>query len=394
MKSYKTHFRRALEMAPDRLHFAAHSHHLWPDVSFEAHVRCWEDAARLADSKWEYVFGTMLPRLRARIAEVLELPDPTTLVFAPSTHELVMRVISCIDRRGPVRILTTGGEFHSFRRQWMRLVEAEQATVEVVDVEPFDTFAARFAAAADRDLYDLVYVSRVMFDSGHVVTDLDALADRLPPATEMIIDGYHHFMAVPGGIGGIAARAFYVSGGYKYAMSGEGICFMHCPPGRCPRPVNTGWFAGFGHLTETPGREVAYGSDASRFMGATFDPAGAYRMLAVLDLWGSLGVGVHEIHERVRALEERFLDGLARRSLGDVSVDALVPGRDAPDRGHFLTFRTPRAGAIHERLRAAGIVTDFRGNRLRFGFGVYHDPPDVDELLARASGALAGGIGA
>ena len=32
MKSYKAHFSRFLEAAPDRLHFAAHSHHLWPDV--------------------------------------------------------------------------------------------------------------------------------------------------------------------------------------------------------------------------------------------------------------------------------------------------------------------------------------------------------------------------
>ena len=49
--SYKAHFRRFLEAYPGRLHFAAHSHHLWPDVTFVAQTRCWLDAARLADRK-------------------------------------------------------------------------------------------------------------------------------------------------------------------------------------------------------------------------------------------------------------------------------------------------------------------------------------------------------
>ena len=40
---------------PGRLHFAAHSHHLWPDASYDGQVACWEDAARLADRKWDRV---------------------------------------------------------------------------------------------------------------------------------------------------------------------------------------------------------------------------------------------------------------------------------------------------------------------------------------------------
>ena len=32
----KPHFSRFREANPERLHFAAHSHHLWPDVTFEA----------------------------------------------------------------------------------------------------------------------------------------------------------------------------------------------------------------------------------------------------------------------------------------------------------------------------------------------------------------------
>ncbi|HEX6222118.1 MAG TPA: aminotransferase, partial [Acidimicrobiia bacterium] len=67
----KRGFSRFLDADPDRLHFAAHSHHPWPDVSFEAHIRAWLDAAEKADDKWDHVFGTVSPRTRGRIADVL-----------------------------------------------------------------------------------------------------------------------------------------------------------------------------------------------------------------------------------------------------------------------------------------------------------------------------------
>ncbi|MBL7599179.1 class V aminotransferase, partial [Escherichia coli] len=78
----------------------------------------------------------------------------------------------------------------------------------------------------------------------------------------------------------VADRIFYVAGGYKYAMAGEGACFLHAPPGFCPRPVVTGWFAEFGDLSGPPGG-VQYRSDGGRFWGATFDCSALYRFNAV-----------------------------------------------------------------------------------------------------------------
>ena len=54
----------------------------------------------------------------------------------------------------------------------------------------------------------------------------------------------------------------------------------------------------------------------------------------------------------------------------------LEPAR----RGNFLTFRTPAAAEIYEKLLARNVVTDHRANRLRFGFGLYHDEADVARL--------------
>ena len=51
--------------------------------------------------------------------------------------------------------------------------------------------------------------------------------------------------------------------------------------------------------------------------------------------------------------------------------------------GNFLAFDLDDAAGWQARLAAAGIVTDSRGRRLRFGFGLYHTGEEVDRLLDR-----------
>jgi selenocysteine lyase/cysteine desulfurase len=43
---------------------------------------------------------------------------------------------------------------------------------------------------------------------------------------------------------------------------------------------------------------------------------------------------------------------------------------------------------LYRRLDEAGVITDLRGDRLRIGFGLYHDPDDVDELARRLRAVL------
>ena len=140
-------FARFRDADPERLHFAAHSHHFWPDVARDAHIKAWDDAARLADDKWINVLDTVWREVREAIARHLGLADPTTLVPAPNTHEFVNRLLSCCPTERPIRILTTDGEFHSFRRQSERLAEEELIALCPVPAEPFATLTDRLAAA-------------------------------------------------------------------------------------------------------------------------------------------------------------------------------------------------------------------------------------------------------
>ena len=75
-------FAKSLAAGGDRLHVAAHSHHLWPDASFDGQVRCWEDAARLADRKWDVIMGEVWPEAQAGVAAELGTGDPSAIVFS------------------------------------------------------------------------------------------------------------------------------------------------------------------------------------------------------------------------------------------------------------------------------------------------------------------------
>jgi selenocysteine lyase/cysteine desulfurase len=329
------------------------------------------------------VLGAVWGEVSQAIAGHLRLPDPSTMVGGVNTHEFVMRLLSACPTGRPVRVLSTDGEFHSFRRQMMRLSEDRLVEWTAVAAEPFATLSERLIEAGRDKDFDLAFVSQVLFGSGFALADLDALVDGLSADGRLVVvDGYHGFLARPTDLSRIASRAFYIAGGYKYAMAGEGACFMHCPPGFAPRPRNTGWFAGFGALSARQDR-VPYGQDGSRFMGATFDPSGLYRLRASLRWLAAEGLDAGTIHAHALALQERFMAGLRETPVGPLDEQNLVVPLSVTARGNFLTFDHPEAADWSRRLHEAGVVTDVRGTRLRVGFGLQHAAEDVDALVAR-----------
>ena len=373
--SFKPLFARSLSADPDRLHVAAHSHHLWPDASFEGQVECWEDAARLADRKWDRIMGEVWPEAQGHVAEELGTGMPDAVVFAPNTHDLLVRLFAAASDNWPIRVLTSDGEFHSARRQFARWEEAGAAVVTRIPAEPFDTFSERFFEAAGAGDHDFIFVSQVLFGSGRRFDRIDELAALArPEGPWVIIDGYHAFMAVETPFDEVAARtAFYVGGGYKYAMSGEGCAFLHAPPGFGERPRITGWYAEFEDLTLPPG-SVGYSKDAMRFMGATFDASGLYRFNAVRRMLWENGLTTERISAHVTRLQEHLIDALTGTSLG--GAERL----NSPGDARFLAFRSPEAQRWSNELKAHNCITDVRGDVLRIGLALYHDESDIDAL--------------
>ena len=380
--SFKALFSRSLGADPDRLHMAAHSHHLWPDASFDGQVECWNDAARFADRKWDRIMGEVWSEAQRAVAAELGTAMPDSIVFAPNTHDLLVRLFAAAGDKWPIRVLTSDAEFHSARRQFERWEESGAATVERVSAEPFETFSQRFLERGRSGEHDFIFVSQVLFGSGRIFDRVDELAALArPDGPWVVIDGYHAFMAIDAPFSPKAAQsAFYLGGGYKYAMAGEGCAFLHAPPGFGPRPQITGWYAEFEDLTLAPG-QVGYAKDAMRFMGATFDASGLYRFNAVQRMLRDNRLATARVSAHVELLQALLLDKLK----GSVfeSAELLNPPGEGPH-ARFLAFRSPSAQRWCDGLAQSNCIVDVRGDVLRIGLGLYHDESDVDRFAGLA----------
>ncbi len=385
MKARKDLFSRALAAAPCRLHLAAHSHHLWPDVTFDAQLEAWQDAAALADRKWDKALGEIYPAAQALVARELGLPSPETVVFAPNTHTLLTVLRSAFETR-PLRVMSTDGEFHSFRRQAQRWAEAGEIELTLIDSES-PNFVELFLASARSGDFDLIFVSHVFFKTGLVFDRVWELAELArPQGPWVVVDGYHGFRAVPTDLSEVADRMFYMAGGYKYAMAGEGAAFLHAPPGFGPRPALSGWYAEFGDLEGPPGG-IGYTRDAGRFLGATFDPSGLYRFVAAGQMLEAEGLNTAAVAAHATELQTRLLAMIAAGEAGALAQAVPVnPPGDGPQ-ARFLALRHPRALAWKQALMERDVIVDVRDDVLRIGLSIYHDADDL-AAFCEAAGAL------
>ncbi|HWJ38853.1 MAG TPA: class V aminotransferase, partial [Sphingomicrobium sp.] len=350
----------------------------------DGHIEAWNDAARFADRKWDKVMDVIWPAAQAEVAAELGTSSPDAIVFAPNTHELLVRTFASAASERPLRVLTSDGEFHSARRQLARFEEAGKAVVERIPVEPFDSFSDRFLTAARAGSHDVILVSQLLFGSGRIFDEVEQLALLGKPGGPwVVIDGYHAFMAIKEPFGQLAAdRAFYLGGGYKYAMAGEGCAFMHAPAGFAERPPITGWFAEFEDLSLPPG-SIGYAKDGRRFLGATFDPSGLYRFVAVRKMLAANGLTTGRISQYCSELQRRLLDRIAGATVG--KAELLNPIGGGPH-ARFLAIRSPEAQRWYAELKRENCITDVRADVLRIGFGIYQDEGDVDRLAQLLGG--------
>ena len=384
----KQYYSRFLKGHEGKLHFAAHSHHFWPDVSRVAQLAYWDDCALRSDNKWDKIFSETIPKTQKHIAQILNLKNHQQIALAPNTHELATRLLSLFLGKPKLKILTTTNEFHSWRRQFLRLSEIPDVQIHQVDSTQFANDRKTFFNQMKSELaknYDVVFISQVFFDSGLALNDqeIKMLVAETPANTLFVLDGYHGFAALPCNLSQLENRIFYLGGGYKYAQGGEGIGFMVIPKGDW-RPAYTGWFAEHTHLSKQPGAKVGYSDDAMAFMGATQDPSGFYRFNAVWDLFQAEEITVLKIHEYILNLQKIFLKDLPPAFVQGWSLRPLF-GPDLLWHGHFLTFEAPTlemAEKCHQTLSDNHILIDRRGTRLRFGFGLYQDEADVRQLLS------------
>ncbi|HSP05193.1 MAG TPA: aminotransferase class V-fold PLP-dependent enzyme [Acidimicrobiales bacterium] len=375
------HYSR-FDVGGGRILLSGHSHQAWPDVAEAGLLECFADAADAVDGKWALA--------EAKVEQVRDgyrrfLSDPGgEVALGLNTHDLIVKLLSCLDLRRRPRLVTTEGEFHSLRRQLDRLAE-EGLEVVRVPVEPVDTLAERLAGEVD-ERTALVGVSAVLFMTAQVVPGLAAVAEACERhGADLLVDAYHALGTVVFDVHELGlASAWVTGGGYKYLQLGEGNAFLRIPPHRHDvRPAITGWFAEFDLLTT--GRDdphhVAYGTPASRFASGTYDPASAYRgarVFAFFDDQGLTPALLRESYQHQLGVLAGAFDAL------DLPPEVIDRDRRTPiaGLGGFLSLVTPHAGEVRAALTGRGVLTDSRADRLRVGPAPYLSDRQLEAGMA------------
>lgn len=350
----------------DRLLLTGHSHQAWPDVALHGQIEAFTDASSAVDSKWELAFAKA-DRLRQAYRDLLDDPGGD-IALGANTHELVVRFLSALDLRNRPRLVTTDGEFHTLRRQLARLGE-EGVEVVRVPAAPADTLADRIASTVD-DRTAAVLVSAVLFETARIVPGLPAVATACARhGAELLVDAYHALGVVPFSVRDLP-DAWVTGGGYKYLQLGEGNCFLRLPAHAAAlRPVITGWFAEFEDLAAKASGLVGYASGGDRFAGSTYDVTSHYRAAAVLDFFAE-----HELTPAFLREVSLHQNGVLAAAFDGLDLDPGVITRDRAPRtefGGFLALTAPKAGELQRKLAERGVLTDSRGDKLRFGPAPY-----------------------
>ena len=345
-----------------------HSHQAWPDVAREGMLEAFDDAAELADEKWDRAFRKA-EEVREGFARLLD-DDEGYIALGSSTHELVLRFLSSLPLKDRPKLVTTDGEFHTLRRQLSRL---EEEGIEVVRVasRPVDAVADQLIRHLD-DRVAAVLVSAVFFDTGLINPGLQEIANHCSShGIELLVDAYHALNVAPFSVRELnLQQAFVTGGGYKYCQLGEGNCFLRFPRSYRRTPVITGWFSEFSLLAGRHGNRVQYGEGPDLFAGSTYDPASHYRAARVFRFFDEMKLTPAFLREISRHQMDLLLDEFHRLDLPEWAIRADASATPA-SRAGFLVLFTEHAAALSKALARAGVLTDYRGDSLRFGPAPY-----------------------
>ena len=370
----------------NRLLFTGHSHQAWPDVAETGLLDCFANAARDVDEKWAEAFAKV-ERLRSYLRDWYSDPDGY-YCLAENTHILLVSWLSSLDLHNKPKIITTSGEFHSMYRQLRRM---EEEGLELVMLEPDqnDGFIQRLKSELDQRT-SAVMLSRVFFETALLNPHLSEIAKLTRErGIPLLIDDYHGTNVVPLSLPDEdLADCFLVTGGYKYLQWGEGNCFLRFPRDCSLRPAVTGWYASFDTLSEPRGEQLTqYDQGDQRFATATYDPASQFRAARVVDFFHEQGLSAEVLRSQYLAQLEYFR---AQFLAADLDPSSIAPVHTQPlvSNGGFLSFKTAHTDRVHQNLKTQGVLTDFRGDILRFGMAPYITSAQIDAAITALKTSL------
>lgn len=314
---------------------------------------------------------------RSRLAQIIGAPRPDCIIPKTSAGQGLRTVLNALP--GTPRVLSTDCEFDSVDVILKQYAAVGRIRLELVSIHSADG-ELDLSHLFDRinKGVDLVVVSQVLFMTGQLLPNLNALASHCRQhGARLFVDAYHAIGALPVDVAAMGAD-FMIGGSYKYLRGGPGACFLFLSPDALDsglRPLDIGWFAKdqpFRFERPDPPRFAA-GGDA--FLESTPSVLSWYQARAGQQF--TLGLGVQR-------LRDYSLDRLHRLKRYLAAHGIQAKGADDAH-GAFLTVEHPEAPVLADRLREHGISTDARKSWLR----LCPDCLTLDGALADAANTLA-----
>lgn len=319
-------------------------------------------------------------KFRSLIAQLLDLSDPKAVVPKTSAGQGLRAVLNSFPPDHKINIVTTRGEFDSI--DFILKTYAQQGRANVRWVEsggkegPVPIFRAADIIDAIDDDTDLVVVSAVFFGTGQILQDLDLVIERAHQHGALVLLDVYHALGVFAFSMSALDADYCIGGCYKYLRGGPGSCFLAIHPrvlaeGR--RTLDTGWFAKkdtFQYLRRESA-DLWPGGDG--WLESTPPVLTAYQATPGLEFTLSVGV------EQTRTYMLNLLAEL-RETLRSKDLQVVEPASPSHWGAFALVFDYD-PNALCEKLKEQGIITDARGEFVRFG-------PDILTRIDEMSEAI------
>ncbi len=380
----KKFFQQTLEKHQGHLLFQSHSHHVWPDIAFSA-MHEYEETVKLKlDLKWQDVFARIIPEAQKRVLALLGLPNSFEISFGANTHELLIRLLSSlVNPRKSLHIMTTAFEYHSARRLFQNLHHHQFIELSVAEGPPVSILESITQSLKNSTSpIDVCFISQSYFLTGFTNIDKDILnLVKSFPHTHFVIDCYHSFAARPLDYSDAPCNVSFLGGSYKYAMSGEGACYLAIHyQAKVHEPILNGWLAEFSSLEKSAlssSSALQFSHGFWRFMGATLDPCGLYRFVSVWNFLETNSISPAKIRQHSLSCQKAFIE-----SISDDLMQALCVFSHE-NQGNFLSLKLPtenNASRSFEELAKRNVFVDTRTSYLRLGFGPYIDEQNSQDM--------------
>ena len=311
-----------------------------------------------------------LERARLVVANLIHASQ-NEIAFVPNTSSGLSLIANAIPWKKGDRILFPADEFPSNRYVWMNL---QKKGVYPEPIEPSGSFLKQLEAL-DLANVRLIALSAVSYCDGRreEIEEIGKLCKS--KGILLAIDAIQAIGAIPIDVRSLECD-FLVSGGQKWLFGPIGSGFIYINQKRIEDLFvpQVGW-ASVENIRDFEGGRLEFTTGARRFEPALSDIPAIAALATSIETMGS--IGWEKIYSRIAQLTET-----AANELTSLGFSVLTP----PKRAGIITFETPDAEKIQQKLLEEKIFVTHRKNQIRLSLHAPVSDDDLSKLFETLSG--------